>query len=1056
MGTFGYALVAVIGGTSVVATFFGAVPVIGFYSCLRSDPSLGPLPTVANLFLGLFVISRFGEDRSFIPLRIRTWVIDSSIAFAVAVAVNLFVIPDRASKTACNLLASELQKLGNNISRIATKTFSVPYTTTHAKTKDHLTITSSSSSEAVSLTNSDTMKTHQFSAFVDDGVLQSAIHAGLHAEDYLFLTRHVPRAFANTSTALELTEEMIKSAEQSLAHLQHIRPFGRTRVEDYANLARIQELLTISLSEPHFLFPTRMSRWRNPRHWKKLLDAITALVTKVSSLESVACCHSASPTRFSQESLFDLFGEAYIPFWVSHFASCAAACAAMSSSMSHASRITQSELSFLTDSNTNFWHAHLDGNLDPQKWRRRRAEMYFGFLVRYRLRVRNSSPLKHYSSAADLRTLESRDVVALDTHQRLRQRKHGDDVALDKADIARMQFRKGTRNSSDLQDSPIGGPALCDCADRCGKRNDGSDVPRSIAEWQALSFFGTASHALSEEVSHVQRAVFELGEPDSLTTVLVSPFYCLVSALPVLYQSVKKVVTFRLVEWELRFALTHAMLLLLVLGLALLLPVRERFEAGETAWVYTAAAIVPQISAEPTLFIGLFHASATVGGSFLGYGYSEFLNAIGRDDNPELQYLIIPYVFVVSIAVLLLIPPRFRYSAFLLVVTSAIMLFCPRSIPECNDIVANQSSVCYPDWRYAVSRSANVSVGTVIALVFHIVFWPRFANLEALRILGTAFINAARLMGKLRRTYFSYGLNKVSITDWTVDHVKRVDESADLFDSLEEGDLFREECPVLREIQDKVSSQVAAGILTVNTQAATWNAGPLRLRPLLPQLLPDFVALNISLREMASLLGRRPIFSSSYRRSVYDLYIRPVLSLYETIHVSLNNLVGITDRAILDRKQSFLKENALDLHQAIIHLARTRDELRAEAELRSKEFEERSDLDLCVRERPSLRSETSLSASILHRLVDQLDMGVGGYHGDSIKTNIRSIDDLTHILCPSSGDNLSVDDVVLYNSFSFIADGCLSAFVRIAVVVLTDIEAKIDAKQKMKKRLWRK
>lgn len=1037
LGTFAYVLVAVIGGTSTVGNFFACVPFIAFFSTLRADASLSPMPAVANVLLGLYTISRFGKPRSDIPNQIAASLIDSSIAWAVAVAVNVFLKPDRAGSLGRRIVAKELRDLGTHISRIAGKTFGSPYENASCGPAPgslaHFEKLSRGDGE-------DTNSRHRLSIFVEEGLQRNATQAGLHSEDYVFLTRNVSRRFANTSVGLERTEEMIRSAEQTLCYLHRLSPFGRTRVEDYGNLARAKQLFAMSAFEPSML-PEKPSRWRNAKAWAEVVETLQGLVTKVSSLESVSCRH-AGPARFSQKSLVDLFGEAYIPFWITHFASCAAACAVMSTAMCHATCAMMFSLSG-EDSDGSQSSCTLAPSIDPRKWRRRRAEMYYGFLVRYRLRMRSSPSVKRQASGTDLRIFDGRDVKGVDQHYKIRSQEERTSGSTKSQSSPRFEL-KGAR----IVKNKATVTSLCDSCNHTSKNGKGGADQRKLAELQAMSFFGTAAHALSEEIGHVQESMVKLANSADAKGIL-APFWFVVSAFPGLFRRIKTIGKRNLHEWEVRFAVTHTLLLLLIVGLSLFLPTSflEKFEANEIAWIFTSAALAAQLSAEPTLFIGTCRVVATAIGASLALGFNFILKAAGREEHPTIQYLIIPYIFIMTVIFMLAVPAGLRYAGFLVVVTNAIILFCPRNIPECTKILATQSIECFATWQYVVARSVNVSIGVVFALLFHFLFWPRLANQEALRSLALAFINAARLLGKLRRTYFSYGMDKISLMDLTVEHDEMVKESADLLqESLEEGDLYRKECFVLREIKEKVTDKVSGAVLLVKSEAGVWRSGPLRLRPLLPQLLPDFVALSVSLSEMASLLGRRPIFSTTYRRSVYEHYIRPVLAHYETIQVSLNNIVGITDRVIEDEKEMFLKENALDLHQAIVHLARTRNDLREDAENRAKEFESRNDLELCLNERLSVK-EGSLAASLLHNTTST---DLYGYQDDSIRTAIRSIDDLSHSLTSASRENLSVDDVVLYNAFSFIADGCLSAFVRIAVVVLTDTEEKLAALKKKK------
>lgn len=818
---------------------------------------------------------------------------------------------------------------------------------------------------------------------------------------------------------------MIRDAEASLAYMHDLRPFGRARVSDYAVLARACQLFEASDYEPRIL-PESASRWRNVAAWKDVVVRVRALVNKVAALESVACIRAGGESRFSDEDMLAFFGDAYLPLWVAHFASCSAACAKMSKVMCAA---TCKDMFHLPDINGVAGEGDVGKDvlhwaIDPRKWHARRAHMYFGFLVRYRLglrqfcrqKCRDQGPWRRRDNLQSSSWQLSRAVARPSTQkvsQKLVGMKHSVSV-MDMRALSRQMSRPEEDRDGSL-DAPMYSVA----------------VPMS--ERQALSYFCITSQALAEEVGHIQQAMTELAA-SSDARGLLAPLYFLVTGFSALWNGSKVVFKRKFSTWEVRFAVTHATLLSSILALALFLPLRERFEASELAWTYTSAALAAQLSAEPTLFIGTIRVFATIMGALFAFGFNSILNVVGRETS-KIQYIIIPYIFIVTVTCLMFVPPSFRYASFLLVVTNAVMIFCPRSSAECTQVLEQQSSDCFPDWQYAVSRSINVSLGVVFAVFFHLMLWPRFANKVALQNLANAFINASRLFRKLHRIYFAYGTKRNEY-----DSPKSILSPSNMQSSLFDEDIYSSG-PMIEEIQEHVGEPLADTMLIVNSEADVWRRGPFRLYPLIPHLLSDFVALNVSLGEMAAVLGRRPIFSPGYGRSVFEHYILPMMHMYETIQISLHNLVGVTDRAVGDKHTESLRENVGDLRQAIMHLARTRGQLRKDAEKRALEFKKFSAMALSHR-RPGQYSSAAISVDDVFAqfFVDDIEGELPQRRKISRHTRSRSADDIS--LDGGSG-KLCVDDVVLYDAFTLITDACLSAFVRIAVTVLSETESQL-------------
>ncbi|CAN8073917.1 unnamed protein product [Agarophyton chilense] len=992
LGICAYAIVHLVASTSSIATFFLCIPFIVFFAALRTDANLTPLPPVANVLFGFLTISRFPTSISTLENVLPNALIDVTVGWFLANFVNLF-FADRASDSGRRIVAEELRKLGMHISSIASKTFS------HTPLLHHST--------------SDT-PSHHLSLLIDPQPTQSS-SALLNQEHFLFETEHAPRLTQN-HPQIDRTEQMRAAAHASLNFFKQLPPLGRTRVDNFSNLAAAARYFEASAFEPCLITP-KISRWRNASAWKQLVDDLQALVAKVASLESVVW-GTRGHRRFSSAQIASLFGEAYFPLWVAHYAACSAACAVMSNAMCNA---TCTEMFHLDDDCTNSHSLHPD--IDPRKWKTRRAEMYSGFLSKYRLRIHmlSSRYFPSHSTVADFRTAHRNNAGRLPFFSQ-------DDTFSRKAIHSSASGAGGADSSYESEDEAM-------ILNQQPAKRDTSHL--TLSEMQALSFFGITSHAMSEEIAHVQKALVTLAAKTEARGVF-APFRFLISSFPILFERVKQLFRWDVCAWEVRFIFTHSVLLLVILALALFLPIPDKFEASEIAWAFSSAALAAQLSAEPTLFIGTIRVVATIAGGLQAFGFNSFLNAIGRKEHFGLNYLIIPYVVIAILLSLLIVPPKFRYAAFLNIVTNFVLLFCPRATDECNHVSSPPTPQCYPDWEYAVSRAVNVSIGVVFALAFHLLFWPRFANEVALRTLSKALISAVRLMGKLRRTYFSFGQERSNSPSAT--RGRRSTVGNDFGRRLMEvGDIYRREEMIMEEIQHRLSDLVSHAALKVKLEAGVWEKGPLRLSPLLPHLLNDFIALDVSMKEMASLLGRSPIFSESYGRSVYRHFILPLLPLYETIHISLNNLVGLAERGLTEKKTegTRLRELAFDLHQGITHVARIRSKLRSRAANRLQCFERNRDKTLALSsERTHFSEERGRRYSWSDSPNSSKLQMKPVHHRASTDGNGIEVKDVQGRLC--------VDDLVLYNAYSFIADGCLSAFVRIAAAILADIESKVE------------
>lgn len=986
LGGLAYVVVAAIAPGSEVALFFCCVPFVVVFSALRTDRSLIPLPAVANVFLGYLVVSKFGESRKEAATIFAAFLIEAAVAWAVAVSVNL-VAPDRAANAGRHIIAQEMQNVGAALSAVGSRTFGP-------------------GGQRVHLGNTGT------SILVEECLHVGAKEAGILDEDYVFLTSNFPRGFSGAAAV----------AEAELKDIQGLRPFGKTRIANYGSLAEARRLLAMSAFEPCFLKPT-VSHWRNVAAWDNLIDCMHALLNKLSSLESVSCNPRSRVPHFTRERMMDVCGEAFLPLWTAHFASCAAACAVMSTAMRNAScsqmfHLVEDESSKRADPRS------LHPDLDPRMWTRRRADMYLGILLRHRATWQLGPPenLAKVDEARH-RLLVDSDVASVDSN--------GDSLHEDDDSACIGDFS-----------------------------------PRRVSEYHALSFFGITSHSMSEEIAHLQRAMILLAESQDKRTVF-APLRFVYSAFPVLLKRFRTLAKGEVEMWELRFILAHSLLLLSVLSLALFLPLRDRFEAAEFGWVFSSAALSAQLTAEPTVFIGTIRVFATMTGAAFALGYNSLLNVAGRAENPDVQYAAMAYIPVMTMMVLLLASDRYRYASFLFIATNAVVLFCPRAGKACAISLSNPDPSCFPDWKYAVSRSVNVSIGVVFAVLFHLLFWPRFAHKVARKDLSTAFINASRLYGKLHRTYFAYGSHpergggggqtlapSVLSSPVVADDRRRIQSSL-----LSQADVYLREQPMLDEVQERVGNFVASALDLVKTEASVWQSGPLQVSPILPRILPDFLSLSVSLSEMAGILGRRPIFCGSYSRTAHDLYIKPLLYMYETTQVSLHNLVGSTQRALTDGSKANLKDLSLDLHEAVAHLARSRAMFRREVQRRAAltAFAAgRTSASLsATRKHPSQsRVLGSHSLDDLGPIATEMQGFMRAMHssGDSPDRESTlpisvSLEDVRLKTMREEGTYLTSDDTVLFNAFTFVADGSLSAFVRIARVVLRDAEERAAALQ---------
>lgn len=975
LGILSYALIVAIANTSRVAMFFAMLPFITFFSGLRVDPALLPLPVVANVVLGLLLISTLDDGRAHLPDHLLRFFTGAAVAWASANVVNFF-FPCRASDVGRKLMRDELRRIGSVISNIVATAFSRP-----------------SNSILCSANQGPGSSSSTSPMFPPASRLPQAPHIALFlpGESLPKDPDNSPFSSRDASDKMELIDNTLHSTYESLQYLRHLPPFGSTRQSDYSNLSESRVLLESSAYEPRLL-PESASHWRNVSAWRDVASAVKALIHKVSCLESVVLLYCGTHEHLDYSRLANFLGHAYVPLWISHLASCATSCARMSQIMCEAS---------CSNLKPNTCDMTMRDDLDPAHWRSRRAEMYFGFLLHHRLSARNESPIINHLHISELRNLEPPIVKSLDLQYNL------------------MKGRITPLGDNNKDEKPMLNAEILDLANR-----------------RALSFFAIASHALAEEIGHVRHSLVRLGASGNVRGWF-APFHFVVSAFPVLAQRIRIMVLARMHAWEVRFMSTHALLLSCILALALFLP-PNIFKRNETAWTYGSAALVAQLSAEPTLFIALWRVLATVAGSAMGFGFASILRTIDNDN--AVYYLIVPYMFLITIACLLLVPPTYRYAAFLIIITNGVMLFCPRTTNECLNAEREVDEACLADISYAISRTASVTVGVVFAIIFHILFWPRYANDDALRKLSRAFKNSTQVLHKLRLRYFSFGLdNRGKNTNESRSEHDLVLSSSDGLSTTDlnmEGDLYSGDLSLLQDVQREVGKYVSIAVQTAKSEASVFHTGPLGMHPLLSRLIPDFIALEVTLSEMAALLGRTPIFSRSYGRVVFGEIIQPMMMQYETIHISLKNLVFTANETSVPERRRLIPENVAELCQAVKHLAKCRSELRRVTHKRRKTLDKLSVIDVDVRQRLchwqgniGRDADKLWHEGLNKRRTPLTDFDIGQRHEQK----------------------LHLDDIVMYDTFTFIAEGCLSAFLRIALTILEEAKNELESRSRKSK-----
>lgn len=991
IGLLSYTIVVLLSASSRTAAFFVTLPFIAFFSAMRPAAHLMPLPPVATITLGLHLITQFETKcvldhgaRSCLPRTILRIFVDVAFAWLLSNSVNLFY-PDRAADIGRRILSSQLCKIGTVVSSVASNIFSHRAHTVPPRQSSLEPAKKSHDSPSAPNSSSESPPRHSEPGLPKSSVVVSlprSMERSSSHEHLCFLNNYINRH------CIEETNEMVHAAYMSLTFLRDLPPIGSTRAGDYSTIAQARTFLAAAAYEPQLL-PESNPRWRNFEAWSQVVDSIATLVNKVSCLESVVELFQSRNSVFDYDRYAQFVGHAYAPLWASHYAACAATCASLSEILvSKTCKNLRGETS-----------ANIRSEEDVKKWRARRAEMYFGFLLHCRLASRLEGAKGAFFLPQEVRNLETQNVKPLD-----------------------LQYNMTIPPERQI------------------KKTDPLKRTRETDERRALGFFAIESHALAEELGHLRLAMTRLAEKPNAKGWM-KPLHFLFSAFPLLKNRVMEIFQWRLHNWEVQFAFTHGLMLTCILGIAMFVQMDSPFFGRtEMGWAFVSALLSAQLSVEPTILVCLWRVVGTIMGVGLGFAFGTILNQI-PDPHCRLAHLwIIPFMFIVIFFSLAFTSKPYRYPAFLVIITTAIMLLCPRMSPDCMTIYNQACTNCYPDWKHAIARAINVSLGIVFAFVFHVLFWPRFANEVALHKLSRAFKNGPRVMRRLRLKFFSSGLGdefdsstgKHILSDDI--HNARFHMSSRVGKRIERQytDVFMNDAALIEMVKDSVEKHVLSAITTVKTEAGTFQKGPFRLRPLLRKLESDFIALTVTLSELARILSRRPIFSPSYGRVAFDELIQPMLRQYEIIHISLNNLVGVTS-TIIERGQNQgledVREFAADLGQAVAHLARCRSELRLGIHDRAHRVFQLSELDVDVRQRLSSWSRAS---ALNQETTEERKLEVVDDSATSMKSK-----------------QLHVDDIILFDAFTFVAEGCLSSFVRIALAVLEETEKTLSGSEEI-------
>jgi hypothetical protein len=797
----------------------------------------------------------------------------------------------------------------------------------------------------------------------------------------------VPSSAGNYAAAGKLPGDVTFGPTRSPV-LKEVLPPGLGRADNYAAITRAEQLLAVSSYEPGLRCPRLIFRRKDLKQWQRLVDATRDLVTKVSSLESVAHpVDNSGKCRFSRHLIEDFLGHAYVPLWLAHFSASAAACNAAADHID-ARGIGCSKLKL-----------HDDLDTAGSNWLTRRGQMYYGFLLQYRLYWRKLGL--------------SADWIA---------------------NIIRASVPCGGANffgDIDGETCTIGTKSPHRAL---GLKTEGSDM-------QAFIFMSVVSHAFSEALSRVQALIVEINQTERKPNPW-APLCFLNDALPPLRQRILVILRGDLKPWEIRFATAHSVMLAVILAISLLVGGLRQFGYSQIAWVFVSAGLVAQVRAEPTAFIATLRLSATLAGSFFGLGIATALRDLPARD---MIFVFPAFIGLLSITTLLIVPSRFRYAAFLFLGTFMLVVFCPRASSGCSGDFRVLPSTCRASLRFTLLRSICVSTGILFALFFHFLFWPRFAQGDARVALSNVFVNSARLFTLTHRTYLERGHHsernghseKGAMVSVQRKHGRTsiADEHRILLSTVSEEDVMRNCARLVDMAKDLVGRHMSIALeATSDAQIWPWS-GPFRMPPLLHKLPGMFAVLSIALSEMASILGRRPILSglAKYGRSAHFVYVSPLMFEYETMLVSIHNLVAFAERCIV-RKTDLSSEE--DLKSALAHLTMTMNRLRAGTSRLRRRLHAGG--GAWRSQRAAHHIALSRTSGQLARTRSALSLSAL----DELPTN-RPVLRRSHSMDVSSlHEDLSlpaIDDLVLYNAFQYASDTCVASFIQIAEAIIDDL-----------------
>lgn len=742
-------------------------------------------------------------------------------------------------------------------------------------------------------------------------------------------------------------EPRSSSAVRENADWERVTPPGLRRVANYAAMARARVLLAAAEYEPLLPGYRGFRRCTPAAGAPSVHDAMEVVINKVASLESAAfVAHCRGPgAHFSRDYLVMLLGEDLLPVYMEHFAGCAAVCHDMSQRFSATAKDVGA-VQALRD-------VDLELDARSKRWEKRREAMYSGFTTQFQLYWKKRGAMHLRGAALPDQSLEE----------------------------------------------------ILDASDSGDEAGDGSNDARGPAvvrgsEIRSIIFIAVTSHALCMALADLQSSVLASRE---YSWHVLYPFRMFWLPLPPAARRFWTVLRLRLKPWELRFVATHVALLGTVMGIIMfanVLTEDANFKMSQLAWVYASAGLSAQLSVESTLFIGLLRVAATIAGCASAYGVSLAVKAAG---SRLAEYALGPYFAAIVVSALLLLPPKFRYAAFLFIVTNALVIFCPRGSDDCLAARTTLDASCFPGFDYALTRAVNVSIGVVLAVAFHSLLWPRFAQDSARRCLAQVYNGATDLFAAVHRKYRELG-DKAKFAE-------KSSASGNLGNGNGATSQDREPRRVPSgeyrlQLEDPKSEELIKGVgldelnacarrlvrepldralLLLKADASVWDKGKLALPDVLKELPEHFVSLSVSITEMASILGRRPVLSGHYHSTAHAIFIVPLAYEHETLLVSLFHL-GKTVQELLRAQDS--PRALASLQCAIRHLKQT------------------------------LR--------LIHSRVSSLRKAI---HSQRL-----SVANASSLRAAGDGESgvMHVDDIVLYNAFSFASNACAAAFLSIA------------------------